>query len=91
MIATVRIWTIVFPTPQEIAMIEIIVPRYNDGVAIIGSDPSLQDVGELRMELEGEGEEFGGQVLPHFYCEDMMNVMNKVARRMGWWGPWLSG
>ena len=30
------------------------------------------------MRLEGEGEEVGGQILPHFYCEDMMNVMNKV-------------
>ena len=30
------------------------------------------------MRLEVEGEEVGGQILPHFYCEDMMNVMNKV-------------
>ena len=30
------------------------------------------------MKLEVEGEEVGGQILPHFYCEDMMNVMNKV-------------
>ena len=30
------------------------------------------------MRLEVEGDEVGGQILPHFYCEDMMNVMNKV-------------
>ena len=48
----------------------------------------MQDVGELRMDLEGEGEEFGGQVLPHFYCEDMMNVMNKVAGRMKLFESW---
>ena len=30
------------------------------------------------MRMEVEGEEVGGQILPHFYCEDMMNVMNKV-------------
>ena len=34
------------------------------------------------MKLEVEGEEVGGQILPHFYCEDMMNVMNKVRMMM---------
>ena len=34
------------------------------------------------MRLEVEGEEVGGQILPHFYCEDMMNVMNKVITLM---------
>ena len=34
------------------------------------------------MKLEVEGEEVGGQILPHFYCEDMMNVMNKVMMMM---------
>jgi len=38
-----------------------------------------KDLGELRVDVEGE--ELGGQVLPHFYCEDMMNVMNKERRR----------
>ena len=36
----------------------------------------FQDLSEVRLEVEGE--EVGGQILPHFYCEDMMNVMNKV-------------
>ena len=36
----------------------------------------LQDISDMRLEVEGE--EVGGQILPHFYCEDMMNVMNKV-------------
>ena len=36
----------------------------------------MQDLSEVRLEVEGE--EVGGQILPHFYCEDMMNVMNKV-------------
>ena len=37
---------------------------------------SLQDISDMKLEVEGE--EVGGQILPHFYCEDMMNVMNKV-------------
>ena len=36
----------------------------------------LQDISDMKLEVEGE--EVGGQILPHFYCEDMMNVMNKV-------------
>ena len=36
----------------------------------------FQDLSEVRLEVEGD--EVGGQILPHFYCEDMMNVMNKV-------------
>merc|ERR1719347_323588 len=50
--------------------------RLREPVALC--DPS-KDVGELSVELEGE--ELGGQILPHFYCEDMMNVMNKERRR----------
>ena len=40
----------------------------------------FQDLSEVRLEVEGE--EVGGQILPHFYCEDMMNVMNKVITLM---------
>ena len=41
---------------------------------------SLQDISDMKLEVEGE--EVGGQILPHFYCEDMMNVMNKVRMMM---------
>jgi len=40
---------------------------------------TAKDLSEVRLEVEGE--EVGGQILPHFYCEDMMNVMNKERRR----------
>merc|ERR1719347_2155215 len=50
--------------------------RLREPVALC--DPS-KDVGELSVELEGE--ELGGQILPHFYAEDLVNVMNKERRR----------
>ena len=40
----------------------------------------FQDISDMKLEVEGE--EVGGQILPHFYCEDMMNVMNKVMMMM---------
>ena len=34
----------------------------------------------LKIELEQDGS-MGQQILPHFYCEDLLNVMNKERRR----------
>merc|ERR1712106_346663 len=39
-----------------------------------------RDVQNLKIELDDEGI-MGQQILPHFYCEDMLNVMNKERRR----------
>lgn len=45
----------------------------------------LCDVSKDMQELKGEGgdgeEGMGIQLLPHFYCEDLMNVMNRERRR----------
>merc|ERR1711892_401528 len=39
-----------------------------------------RDVQNLKIELDHDGT-MGQQILPHFYCEDMLNVMNKERRR----------
>lgn len=39
-----------------------------------------KDVQNLKIELDHDGI-MGQQVLPHFYCEDLLNVMNKERRR----------
>jgi len=39
-----------------------------------------RDVESLKIELDQDGC-MGQQILPHFYCEDLLNVMNKERRR----------
>merc|ERR1712106_701087 len=39
-----------------------------------------RDVQNLKIELDHDGN-MGQQILPHFYCEDLLNVMNKERRR----------
>lgn len=38
-----------------------------------------KDIQELKVDVDIEG--MGDQMLPNFYCEDVMNVMNKERRR----------
>jgi len=39
-----------------------------------------KDVQNMKLEIDQEGI-MGHQILPHFYCEDLLNVMNKERRR----------
>jgi len=39
-----------------------------------------KDVMNLKIEVDQDGI-MGQQILPHFYCEDLLNVMNKERRR----------